>query len=59
MKIKGTAIHLALLVVWALLIIPTVLFWRENVFWISLMSIYAILSTHWSAYQAARAEENN
>lgn len=59
MKIKGTTVHLTLLGIWALLLIPTVLFWRENVFWISLMSIYAILSTHWSAYQAARAEENN
>lgn len=59
MKIRGTTIHLTLLIIWTALIIPTVLWWRESVFWVSLMSVYAIISTHWGAYQASRAEENN
>lgn len=57
-NVKATKLHLILLVLWAVLTIPTVLWWRESVFWVSLMSIYAIISTHWSAYQASRAEEN-
>jgi ABC-type lipoprotein release transport system permease subunit len=59
MMLKGTTIHLICLGIWIALIIPTILYWRESVFWVSLMSIYAIISTHWAAYQAARAEENN
>ena len=59
MKIKGTTIHLILTIVWALLLIPTVLFWKDSILWISIMSVYAIVSTHWGGYQAARAEENN
>ncbi len=59
MKTKGTTIHLALTVFWALLLIPTIIWWRDSILWISIMSVYAIVSTHWSGYQAARAEENN
>jgi ABC-type transport system involved in cytochrome bd biosynthesis fused ATPase/permease subunit len=49
-------LHLILTLLWALLVIPTLLWWRESVFWVALMSLYANFGTHWSAYQAARAE---
>lgn len=57
MKIKGTTIHLVLTVVWSLLLIPTIIWWKESILWIAIMSVYAIVSTHWSAYQAAHSEE--
>jgi hypothetical protein len=54
---KASRAHLALLVVWLALVVPTVVLWRDSVFWVSLMSIYAILATHWSGWNAARAKE--
>ncbi len=58
-KPKDSKIHFYLTIVWGLLILPTVLFWKDSILWISLMSVYAIISTHWGAWQAAKAEENN
>lgn len=49
--------HLLLMIVWVLLAIPTVLWWRDSVLWVAIMSLYANFSTHWGAFQAARAEE--
>jgi hypothetical protein len=43
--------------VWGALALPTVLFWRESILWVAFMSLYANMVGHWSAYQAARAEE--
>lgn len=50
-------IHFVLLIVWTLLVIPTILFWRESVVWIALMSIYAIIASHWACWEAARAKQ--
>jgi hypothetical protein len=55
-------VNLVLVFVWIILIIPTVLFWKNSILWIALMSIYAVVVSHWGAYQASRAEteaENN
>ena len=49
--------HLALTLVWLVLIVPTVLWWKDSVPWVSLMSIYAIVVSHATAWQAARAED--
>lgn len=49
-------INLVLLFVWSALTVPTVLVWRDSILWIALMSVYAIVVAHWSAYQASRAE---
>jgi hypothetical protein len=48
MKMKLTArlmarVHLALALVWAVLTIPTLLWWKNSILWVSLMSIYAIV----------------
>lgn len=45
------------LFVWIVLTIPTILWWRDSVFWVSIMSLYAILATHWGGYNASRAKE--
>lgn len=50
--------HASMTVVWLLLVVPTILLWRESILWVALMSVYACVIGHWSAYQAARAEEN-
>lgn len=42
---------------WVLTIIPTLLWWRDSVLWVSAMSIYAIVIAHLSALQGARAEK--
>lgn len=51
------SVHGSLTLVWLGLVVPTVIWWRESVFWISLMSIYAIVVSHAGAWQAARAED--
>jgi hypothetical protein len=55
---KGTnrtaRMHAFLAVGWALMFIPTALWWSESILWIGTMSIYAIVVGHWSAVEAAR-----
>lgn len=50
-------VHLALAVIWTLLLIPTLVWWRESILWIAFMSWYAIVTSHWSAFEAAKAKE--
>ena len=49
-------IHLGAAIFWALMGIPTVLWWGESVLWVGIMSIYAIVVGHIAGYQGARAE---
>lgn len=49
-------LHFWLTLGWATLVVPTVLWWSHSILWVLLMSIWANVSTHWGAYQAARAE---
>lgn len=39
------------------LIIPTILWWKESILFIGIVSVYANVVSHWTAYQAARAEK--
>lgn len=62
MKVKLTArlmarMHLFLALIWAILTIPTLLWWKNSILWVSLMSIYAIVISHLAAYSAAHAEK--
>lgn len=50
-------LHLILTVGWGLAAIPTLVWWRESILWVAFMSLYANVASHWSAYQASRAEE--
>jgi hypothetical protein len=43
-------------IMWALMLIPTVIWWKDSVLWVGLMSVYACVMGHWSAYQGTRAE---
>jgi hypothetical protein len=49
--------HLFMVGVWAALAVPTVLWWKDMILWVAIMSLYANVGAHWSAYQASRAED--
>lgn len=49
--------HLGMVGVWALLAVPTILWWKESILWVATMSLYANMGAHFSAYQGSRAEE--
>jgi hypothetical protein len=48
-------IQLALTAVWALAIVPTLLWWRDSILWVAFMSLWANVASHWASYEAARA----
>ena len=50
--------HFVMMCVWAVLLIPTLLFWKESILWIAAMSLYANFVGHFSAWDAARAESD-
>lgn len=54
---KDSQIHLILTAVWVMLIIPTLLWWRDSILWIAFMSLYANIAGHWAAYEGAKAKE--
>lgn len=49
-------VHLTLTAIWAVMMIPTLIWWRDSVLFVSAVSLYANAATHFGAYQAARAE---
>ena len=51
-------VHLTAAVIWVLLGIPTVVWWKQSVLWVAIMSLWANVVGHISAYDAARAEES-
>lgn len=54
---RAAAAHYALAGVWTLLLIPTLLLWKESVLWVAAMSLYANFVGHLSAAKASRAEQ--
>ena len=53
---RNRRIHATLTVVWALLIVPSILFWRNSVPYLVAVSVYANLAGHWAAYEASKEE---
>lgn len=51
-------VHAGLTIMWFLAIIPTVIWWRDSVFWVALLSCYANAAGHFAAWQGSRAEDN-
>jgi len=49
-------LHFVLTVLWVLLLIPSVLWWKDSVPWLVIISVYANVSGHFAAYEAARQE---
>jgi hypothetical protein len=54
---RAATLHYCLAGVWALLVIPTLLFWKNSVLWVAAMSLYANFVGHLSAAKASRAEQ--
>jgi hypothetical protein len=50
-------IHAVMTGTWAVLVVPTVIWWHDSVLWIGLISCYANAVGHFSAWQGSRAEE--
>ena len=48
-------IHAGLTGVWILLVIPTLIWWRDSIFWVAFMSLWANAASHAAAALAARA----
>lgn len=49
--------HLVLAAGWALLAIPTLLWWHDSVLWVAFCSLYANAVTHVTASASAGAEK--
>lgn len=49
--------HFAMMVVWALMGIPTVLWWKQSILWVAFMSLWANVVGHFGAWDGARAEQ--
>jgi hypothetical protein len=49
--------HAAATLVWLALVVPSLLWWRDSILWVVLMSAWANVASHFSAWQAARAED--
>lgn len=52
-----TQFHKWATLVWVLLLFPSIFLWSEAILWVVLMSVWANIAGHWSAYQASRSEE--
>jgi hypothetical protein len=57
-KVKSSTIHTVLTLVWAALVFPTLLLWRDSVLWVALMSLWVNIAAHWGAREAAKAKES-
>ena len=49
--------HLVAAVMWVGLEIPSLIWWKDSVLWVILISIYANIVGHLSGYSAARADQ--
>ncbi|HBW8413396.1 TPA: hypothetical protein RQ687_000223 [Klebsiella pneumoniae] len=49
--------HLVAAVMWVGMAIPSLIWWKDSVLWVILISIYANIVGHLSGYSAARADQ--
>ncbi|WP_426506227.1 hypothetical protein [Serratia proteamaculans] len=49
--------HLFMSFLWVVLAIPSIMWWKDSVLWVIIISIYANIVGHLSGYTAARADE--
>lgn len=41
---------------WLMLIVPTVFYWSRSILWVALLSIWANVISHYTAYLSSRVE---
>lgn len=56
--LRSRGFHLAMVLIWIALLVPTLAWWKDSILWVAAMSLYANVAAHWSAYQGARAENS-
>jgi len=60
-KVTPTALrrfHKYATMVWGILLVPTLVWWKESILWVALMSVRANVGAHFAGYQGARAEDS-
>ena len=50
--------HAYATIFWAAMAIPSMLLWRNSVTYLVGLSVYAVVTGHWSSWQASRVETN-
>jgi len=50
-------LHGWLTIAWFIAAFPIMVFWSENIKFLVFISVYAVVTGHWSSWQAARVEE--
>lgn len=48
--------HMTMMLVWACLAVPGIIWWKESITFVIIMSLYANFAAEFAAYQGARAE---
>jgi hypothetical protein len=51
-------VHLSLGIFWILMVIPTVLIWKDSILLVLLMSLYANIESSLAAFEASRKKTN-
>lgn len=49
--------HAAATVAWLVLTVPSILWWKDSILWVIILSVWANVASHFGAWQAARAED--
>ena len=47
--------HVSMMAVWVAMLLPTLLWWKESILWVTFMSLYANFVGHFGAWNAARS----
>lgn len=54
---RASRFHQVATAVWIVLAVPTVTVWKDAIWWIGLISVYANIVSHMGAAEAAKAKE--
>jgi hypothetical protein len=49
--------HAGMTMVWLVLAVPSVLWWKDSILWVIVLSVWANVASHFGAWQGARAED--
>jgi hypothetical protein len=48
--------HATMTGVWLVLAVPSLLWWKNSILWVIVLSVWANVASHFGAWQGARAE---
>lgn len=55
----GEYLHISLVILWVILIPPTLLWWKDSIPYLVFINVYSIIVGHIAAFQGAKAERNS